>query len=146
MPSGVRFNLADSERIRTFLERMVPADAQSVTNEALENIARAAEERAKTVEIVRGRGLKSEPLDTQLTYRSGHLTRSISTDSDPSAGVWIVGTPIVYGPVHELGLRVGNRSYPRRPFLEPAALWAIANKAEQFFRNALERASRGGGA
>jgi hypothetical protein len=138
--SGVRINLSDSARIRSFLEKMVPGQRESVTNEVLEKVARACEERAKTVEIVRGRGLDSEPLDDQLTYRSGHLARSISTDSDPANGVWIVGTPINYGPVHELGLRVGGRTYPRRPFLQPAAEWAIENRAPEFFQRALERA------
>jgi hypothetical protein len=141
--TGVRINLSDSARIRAFLERMVPGQVASVTSDVLEQTARACEERAKLVEIVRGRGLDSEPLDDQLTYRSGHLTRSISTDSDVANGVWIVGTPINYGPVHELGLRVGRRKYPRRPFLEPAADWVIANRTPTFFQRALERA-RGG--
>jgi hypothetical protein len=138
--TGVRLNLSDTKRIKDFLSACTPGERDAITSEVLERTARACEERAKLVEIVRGRGLDSEPLDDQLTYRSGHLTRSISTDSDPTAGVWIVGTPVVYGPVHELGLTVAGRRYPVRKFLEPAADWVIENRTPEFFQRALERA------
>jgi hypothetical protein len=144
MPTGVRLNLADSRRIADFLRRMTPGERDAVADEVLEKVARAAEERAKTVEIVRGRG-NAPPLPDRLSWRTGHLTRSISTDSIPSARTWIVGSTVNYAPVHELGLRVGSANYPVRAFLTPAAEWAIAERAEGFFLTALDRARGGAG-
>lgn len=143
MPTGVRLNLADSRRIAEFLQRLEPGQRQSVADRVLEKVARAAEERAKTVEIVRGRG-DAPPLPDRLSWRTGHLTRSISTDSIPAQGVWIVGSTVNYAPVHELGLSVQTRGgtirYPERPFLTPAAEWVIDQRAPDFFAQELERA------
>ncbi|MGL5098246.1 MAG: phage virion morphogenesis protein, partial [Planctomycetia bacterium] len=77
------------------------------------------------------------PLPDRLSWRTGHLTRSISTDSAPNLKTWIVGSTVNYAPVHELGLRVGNARYPARPFLTPAAEWVIENRAPDFFERAL---------
>lgn len=148
MPTGVRVNLAESRAIAQFLRRMAPAERDSVAAEVLEKVARAAEERAKTVEIVRGRG-DAPPLPDKLSWRTGHLTRSISTDSIPSQRVWIVGSTVNYAPIHELGLPVrvpggGTARYPKRAFLTPAAEYVIDQRAPAFFRQALERARRPG--
>lgn len=137
--SGVRVNLAESRRIAEFLRRMTPGERDAVVDQVLEEIALAAEERAKTVEIVRGRG-DAPPLPDRLTWRTGHLTRSIGTDSIPSQRVWIVGSTVNYAPVHELGLTVGNAHYPQRPFLQPAADWVLENRAPGFFERALTEA------
>lgn len=136
---GVRINLAESRRIGEFLRRLTPGERDAIVDEVLEKVALAAEERAKTVEIVRGRG-DAPPLPDRLTWRTGHLTRSIGTDSVPSQRVWIVGSTVNYAPVHELGLTVGNAHYPARPFLQPAADWVIDNRAGDFFEQALTRA------
>lgn len=136
---GVRINLAESRQIAEYLRRLQPAVRDSVVDEVLEKVALATEERAKTVEIVRGRG-DAPPLPDRLTWRTGHLTRSIGTDAVPSERVWIVGSTVNYAPVHELGLTVGRAHYPARPFLQPAADWVIDNRAGDFFAQALERA------
>lgn len=139
MPSGVRVNLGETRAAQEFLRRLAPDVRDSVVDEVLESVALATEERAKTVEIVRGRG-DAPPLPDRLTWRTGHLTRSIGTDLNRSQRVAIVGSTVNYAPVHELGLQVGHAHYPRRPFLQPAADWVIDNRAPDFFRRALDRA------
>lgn len=143
MATGVRYNVGVSRQVARFLRSLEPQTRDSVVREAMERVARAAEERAKTVEIVRGRG-NAPPLPDRLSWRTGHLTRSISTDLSLAPRAWIVGTAVKYGPVHELGLLVqrpgGTVKYPERPFLSPAAEWVIEARAGEFFRRALERA------
>lgn len=143
MPTGVRVNLAESRRIAEFLRRLEPGERDAVADRVLESVTRAAEERAKTVEIVRGRG-NAPPLPDRLSWRTGHLTRSIGTDSIPSARTWILGSTVNYAPVHELGLTVQGRGgavrYPARPFLLPAAEWAIEQRAPELFERELARA------
>lgn len=134
--NGARINLRDSARIRNFLDRLDPTTRLSVADEALESIARLTEARAKEVEIVRGRGRDSPPLAKQLSFRSGRLSGSISTDTSGRPGLFVVGSTVKYAPVHELGLG----PYPKRPFLEPAADHVISTQAEKIFRKALERA------
>lgn len=134
--SGVRINLAESRAIARFLKGLTPGERNAVADEVLEKVARATETRAKTVEIVRGRG-NAPPLPDRLSWRTGHLTRSISTDSAPSLRTWIVGSTVNYAPVHELGLQVGNARFPKRAFLQPAAEWVIAERAPGFFEKAL---------
>ena len=129
--NGARINVRDSKRIRAFLDDLDPATRGSVSDQALESIARLTEQRAKEVEIVRGRGRNTEtspPLPKQLSFRSGRLSGSISTDTSQRPKQFVVGSTVAYAPVHELGL--GN--FPKRPFLE--------TQAEQVFRKALERA------
>lgn len=136
--SGVRLNLAESRAIARFLRGLSASERDSVAARVLEQVARATETRAKTVEIVRGRG-NAPPLPDRLSWRTGHLTRSISTDSAPSLRTWIVGSTVNYAPVHELGLQVGAARFPKRPFLTPAAEWVIAERAPDFFQRELER-------
>lgn len=136
MPPGVRLNLRDFGRISAFLDALDPSSRESVADEALESIARLTEQRAKEVEIVRGRGLDSPPLPTRLSFRSGRLSASISSDLSQRPRNYIVGSTVRYAPVHELGLG----PYPKRAFLEPAADFVIANHAESVFRKAIARA------
>jgi len=160
--NGARINLRDSKRIRAFLDDLDPATRGSVSDQALESIARLTEQRAKEVEIVRGRGRNTEtspPLPKQLSFRSGRLSGSISTDTSQRPKQFVVGSTVVYAPVHELGLSVSvpahNRTnadgkryrvkahkakFPKRPFLEPAATHVISTQAEKVFRKALQRA------
>jgi len=137
MLRGVRINIATSNQVAEYLRRLAPNVRGSVVDEVLEKIALATEERAKTVEIVRGRG-DAPPLPDRLSWRSGHLTRSIGTDSIPSEHAWVVGSTVNYAPVHELGLTVGRAHYPQRPFLQPAADYVIEERAGEFFEKALE--------
>lgn len=138
MPSGVRVNLAPTRQALEYLRRLAPDVRESAVDEVLESVALATEERAKTVEIVRGRGT-APPLPDRLSWRTGHLTRSIGTEVVPSQRVAIVGSTVNYAPVHELGLQVGNAHYPRRPFLQPAADWVMENRVAAFFKRALDR-------
>lgn len=139
MASGVRVNLAATRAAQAMLAKLAPNVRDSVVDEVLENVALATEERAKTVEIVRGRG-DAPPLPDRLTWRTGHLTRSIATDIVPSQRVAIVGSTVNYAPVHELGLQVGNAHYPRRPFLQPAADFVLSTRIRGFFQRAIDRA------
>jgi phage gpG-like protein len=137
--NDVRLNLRDSAAIRGFLERLDPRHRESVSSEALESIARLTEQRAKEVEIVRGRGRDPEiapPLAKRLTFRSGRLSGSISTDATQLPRQVVVGTPVAYGPVHELGLG----PFPKRAFLEPAADHVMETNARAVFEKALARA------
>jgi hypothetical protein len=136
MPPGVRLNLRDFGRISEFLSALEPGTRASVTDEALETVARLTEQRAKEIEIVRGRGLRSPPLPKRLSFRSGRLSGSISTDVSQAPRLYVVGSTVAYAPVHELGLG----PYPRRAFLEPAAQHVIDTQADGIFRKALERA------
>lgn len=134
MPSGARLNLRDSQRIRSFLDGLDPRISGSVADQACETIARLTEQRAKEVEIVRGRG-NSPPLARQLSFRTGRLSRSISTDLSQRPKNYIVGTSVVYSSQHELGLA----PYPKRAFLQPAADFIVETKGYAAFKKAFDR-------
>lgn len=137
--NGARFNIRDSKRIAHFLDAIDPAARGFVVAQSLDAIATATEQRAKEVEIVRGRGRDTEtapPLPKRLSFRSGRLSGSISTDRSGAPRQYVVGSTVAYAPVHELGLG----PYPKRPFLEPAADHVIETKGLAIFRKALLRA------
>ena len=137
--NDVRLNLRDSAKIKAFLDRLDPQHRESVSSDALESIARLTEQRAKEVEIVRGRGrdiIAAPPLAKQLTFRSGRLSGSISTDATQLPDQVVVGTPVKYGVVHELGLS----PQPKRAFLEPAADHVMETQARSVFGKAFARA------
>lgn len=138
MPTGARINVADSKRLRAFLRRLDPDQRDSVSAEVLEGLTRVAEADAKENQIVRGRGKQAPPLPDKLTYRSGELSRSISTDFSRLPKVAVLGTRLRYGAVHELGIP----PYPKRAFLEPAVRTAIRQKGEALFRRAFDRLPR----
>jgi len=135
MTTGVRVNVLDSRKIRTFLDDLDPKVRGAVVDQALESIARLVEQRAKEVEIIRGRGRVSPPLRRKLSFRSGRLSGSISTDLSGRPNQFVVGSNVKYAPVHELGLA----PYPKRPFLRPAADFVMETKAASVFRRALLR-------
>tara|TARA_R110000751_G_scaffold5290_1_gene24336 strand:+ start:276 stop:698 length:423 start_codon:yes stop_codon:yes gene_type:complete len=135
MSSGLRINVRETREIREFLKNLSPDVANGVCDQSLESIAVLTEQRAKEVEIVRGRGRSAKPLPKRLSFRSGRLSGSISTDRSSAPKQYVVGSTVAYAPVHELGLR----PYPKRPFLEPAAKFVIDTKAAAIFRKALER-------
>lgn len=135
-PNGVRLNLRDSVRIRNFVRALDPGSPESIVSEALESIARLTEDRTKSVEIVRGRGLTSPPLPSRVSFRSGRLTDSISTDLSQLPRLAVVGSTVKYAPVHELGLG----PYPKRSFLGRAAEHVIEHQAQSVFRKAIQRA------
>lgn len=72
----------------------------------------------------RGRLEDAAPHPTRVTSRSGELRRSLSVgrgvDRSGLPRKLSVGSDLVYSAVHELGLRVRGRKYPRRAFLAPA--------------------------
>jgi len=163
--SGVRFNLADSGKIRAFLARLDPASRDSVAHEVMVGAVKLGATEAATVHIIRGRGADAPALANRLTWRSGHLARSISTDISGAPQRYIFGTPIVYGAVHEQGGTVVQRvrthrrtvafgrvipggftvpafgrklKMKKRPFLEPAARKVMRVDVPELFRRALE--------
>lgn len=136
MIRGTRVAIREGERAIRFLATLDPTIRRSVWDEVGESIARLTEQRAKEVEIVRGRGLKAKPLPTRLTFRSGRLSQSIGTDTTQRPRVFTVGTDVEYSPQHELGIP----PYPKRAFLQPAAEHVISTQAESVFRKALARA------
>lgn len=159
MEPGVRFNIQDARAIRRALEGLNPRVRNSAVGLALVRIGRRTEALAKEKYIVRGRGLKSKPLRNRVTFRTGRLTRSISTDESASPRRVVVGSRVVYAPVHELGLTVnrpigpsrsnkkrgrlkGSAVYPKRPFLEPAALFVIRREAADIMRRSIAQAQR----
>jgi len=89
-----------------------------------------------------GKKLESAaPHPSRLTSRSGELRRSLGAENsgrgvdDSGVPQYIdVGTDLVYGPVHELGLR----GYPRRAFLAPAYN-AVSPRFQALLYNALKR-------
>lgn len=135
MPTGARLNLVDKGRIAQLLERLDPTERDSISAKVIGQSARLIEAEAKENQIVRGRGLTAPPLKKKLSYRTGHLSRSISTDLSGLPRQAIVGTAVRYSVVHELGIS----PYPRRPFLEPAAEIVVGRDVSKLFRRALER-------
>jgi hypothetical protein len=136
--NGVRLNVADSKRIKRFLDKLNPRDRASVSADVLESIAYATVADAREKRIVRGRGLTSKPLAGKLTFRTGDLTRSLEVDSSRAPKVQTVGSRLNYAAVHEQGIS----PFPKRPYLEPASDFVIRTKAPDFFRIALVRATR----
>ncbi len=137
---GVRWNARDARRAQRFLKSLDPTSRASVADQVLTDLAKLIKADTQENQIVRGRGedpVAAPPLDDQLSYRSGHLTRSIGTDFSEAPHRYIVGTPVRYGPVHELGLP----PYPTRKFLEPAAVESTNRHAKRLFRLALERSA-----
>jgi phage gpG-like protein len=72
----------------------------------------------------RGKLQDRPPHPTRLTSRSGELRRSLSSSRgiDRSGFPYYVdvGTELPYGGVHEYGLTVRGRTYPKRAFIAPA--------------------------
>ncbi len=137
---GVRFNFSDARRIRRFVERLDPRDRSSVVHQVMVDTGKLTKADARENRIVRGRGKTSKPLSDRLTWRTGNLTRSISTDNTQAPRRYIVGTPANYSVVHELGLS----PFPKRQFLTPAAEKVIRQDVPQLFRLALQRAGTSG--
>ena len=136
---GVRLNVADSKRIKRFLDRLDPRKRASISAEVLESIAFASLRDVRENRIVRGRGLTAKPLPRKLSFRTGHLTRSLAVDSTRAPKIQTIGSQLRYAPVHEQGIS----PFPRRPYLEPAAKFVVKTKAPNMFRRALERARAG---
>lgn len=134
---GARVNVTGSKKLKRLLRDLDPRVRDGVTDEVMRDLGKLVKANAQETQIVRGRG-DAPPLPRQLSYRTGHLTRSIGTDFSEAPRRYIVGTPVAYGTVHELGLP----PYPKRPFLEPAVEYVIEQKAERLFRLAMQRAGR----
>ncbi len=155
---GITLNLTDQKRITKFLKGLDPKARGLVVDKGIRSIGRATESLAKTKFIVRGRGKKAPALPDKLTWRTGRLSRSISTDESRAPKQVIVGSSVVYSAIHELGgtfnrtaptHKDGKRgkfhkaSYPARPFLEPAALEVLSKQAAGIFRALLVKLQRG---
>jgi hypothetical protein len=131
--------LRDSKHIAAFLEQLDPRERGTVIDEAMRDLSKLIKANARTVQIITGRGedpVVAPPLSDRLTYRTGHLTRSIDTDFSDAPRRYVIGTPLGYGVVHELGLA----PFPKRAFLQPAGETIIETEAEPAFRRAITRA------
>ncbi len=165
--SGVRLNIADSARLKRYLQKLDPKSRASVSAQVLEAIAFATSFDARTRHILRGRG-DAKPVKKRLTWRSGELSRSISVDLSRLPGRSVVGSRLAYASVHEQGGPVsirahrrknrpsknragfgGGRShkvkahtakFPRRPYLAPANKYVMEKRARSIFERALIRA------
>ena len=133
---GVRWNSKDAKRLQRYFRQLDPETRGGVTHSVMTDMGKLVKAEVQENQIVRGRDEHAPPLPSKLTWRTGHLTRSIGTDFSEAPRRYIVGTPVRYGPVHELGLS----PYSRRAFLEPAARRVIARDAPKLFRLALTRA------
>jgi len=132
---GVRLNIADSARIKSFLAKLDPKTRRGVVSEVLRAIANETKADARINRIVRGRG-NAPPRSRKLTWRSGELTRSIDVDYSRLPKAVTVGSRLKYAPVHEQGIA----PYPRRPYLEPAAKATIKKRGPGFWRAAIFKA------
>lgn len=138
--TGVRYNIADSRRIRRLLSEISPRERNLVVPRVLEEISERTAERVKLKEIARGRGKKAPPLPRKLTSRNAGrgLVGSIAVDRQ-SATRWAVGSRLRYAPVHELGLG----PYPKRAFLQPGAEYVLERQGVAIFRKWFDRVRRG---
>jgi len=133
---GVRWNFKDAKRLQRYLDRLDPGKRASVSDAVMVDLGKLVKADVQENQIIRNRGEHAPPLPTRLTWRTGHLTRSIGTDNSGAPKRYVVGTPVRYGPQHELGLK----PYRRRAFLEPAAQKVVPRDAPKLFRKALTRA------
>jgi phage gpG-like protein len=122
-------------QVVAFLKRLwqVP----KAVEKAIDTVAILIQKDAKEVQILRGG--RSAPIHpTQLTSRSGTLRRSIKIDRIEPL-VRVIGTHLVYGKLHELGLE----GFPPRPFLQPA-MDKMAPKLESLIEKEVRELTRRG--
>lgn len=114
MATSVRVTLTGDERLRRALRGLSPDQNPAFLRRSLRKMALLGQKVAAEKKIERGG--KGPPLPDRLTSRSGALRRSIGVDLGDLPFAAAVGTELVYGAVHELGLN----GYPVRAFLRPA--------------------------
>ncbi len=146
--SRIAVNVRDAAAIDQFLRGLSPQQKNRVVAKSLREIARRTERKARDEYIVKGRGRNAPPLRDKLTSRTYRLANSIDTDERQIPKRARVGTPVKYAPVHEQGLRVRmvssrgktfQQTFPRRPFLEPAAREVIRKEASGVFIREIRR-------
>lgn len=123
MALTVRTKLEGDERFRRALARLSPEENPATLRRGLTRIGLLVQKVAAEEKIARGgvsgRGRNrrvARPLPDRLTSRTGALRRSIGLNRVPLPHAIEVGTELIYGAVHELGLG----PFPPRPFLGPA--------------------------
>jgi len=113
------------EQVRQPVQRfLVAAGLRVLRNAAEQQIIRGGRFRSPGPRGGRGKLHDAPPHPTRLTSRSGELRRSLSQnrgmDKTRFPRAITVGSDLIYSAVHEYGLNVGRRRYPRRAFLAPA--------------------------
>jgi len=110
--------------------RLDTTAGRRISEKALTRAALEVQKISTTKKIVRGRARDAPPLPDRLTNRSGGrgLVGSIALIKEELPASIGVGTDLVYGPVHELGLG----RFPERPFLSPA-LEEVEPKLADFY-------------
>jgi HK97 gp10 family phage protein len=120
MPVSVHATITGDKEWLRKLEKLSPQKHKEIMSKSLLECGMLVQANAAQKQIMGGgqkaKGVQIKPHPSRLTSRTGTLRRSISTSWHRSPFEIDVGTHLVYGRVHELGL--GN--YPKRAFLEPA--------------------------
>lgn len=109
--SSIRVKLVGGEAYLKTLDRITPKKRPGIIRRALKRAGFRMQELATTKYITRGGG-PAKP--DRLTTRTGTLVRSIGVEERPTYVE--VGTNVIYGRAHELGIP----PMPPRPFLQPA--------------------------
>jgi hypothetical protein len=116
---AMRVTVIGGPELRRQLIQLNPKENPRIPVNALERVAGEIQRNAKDKQIAAGgRGKKRAipPLPDRLTSRTGTLRRSIGVNRRPLPRAIEIGTPLVYGAVHEFGWG----RYPVRAFLQPA--------------------------
>lgn len=113
MPISMRATVIGDEEWIATLRRLSPERHKEIIERSLLECAYRVQTNAQTKQILPGGHGPPDP--RQLTSRTGTLRRSITVNRRPLPKATEIGSDLVYGPVHELGINM-----PRRPFLEPA--------------------------
>jgi len=120
MPVAMHANVTGAREWLRALNRLSPKEHQEITARSLVECGLLVQRNAAMKQIMGGgqkaKGVHLKPHPTRLTSRTGTLRRSISTNRQPLPLAVEVGTDLIYGRVHELGLG----RFPKRAFLAPA--------------------------
>lgn len=143
---ATRLVFTPSPELERFITSAAPAELAKPITRALLSCGYAVLKNAAEDQIIRGgrfrgapgpRGGRGKledapPHPSRVTSRSGELRRSLSiargVDRSRLPGLLSVGSDLVYSAVHEYGLRVRGRRYPKRAFLAPA----LAAESQRF--------------
>ena len=135
MAVAARVSVQGTEAVVAMLRRLAPAKNQEIARRALKILAFEVQRVATREEILPGG--KGPPDPHRLTSRTGTLRRSIAVDQSSLPFSVSVGTDLVYGAVHELGIP----PFPPRPFLQPA-IDKVSPTIAEVFRREWEKEAR----
>lgn len=139
MAVSTTFKVTGLKEFDKRLRKVDPERNPKIPRRALDKAALLTQKIAAKEMIVTGRPRGSAPLPNKLTNRHGGegLVGSIAVNRSPLPKAIEIGTELVYGAVHEKGLR----GFPKRPFLKPA-LDKASRKFGGYFEREIARANR----